>query len=486
LEFVLYKEAADQQDVVGKLSFEIKSGKGGRFNFAGVKDKRGRTSQKATVVWLTAKELLKATEKARFRGGSVAVGNFRYVDQGLSLGDNRGNRFELVLRNVEVDDHHLEQAFAALANKGFYNYFGLQRFGTSSVRTSDVGLALVKRDWKAAIELILAPREGDFPRFHDARCEWWQYRQPGKALKCLSKRENQSIEGRLLNGLKVSGGFEANPSGALDFVPRGMRSMYLHAYQSYVFNHVLSARVEKHGRAVLVGDLYFPDDVAAAATEDLPSAEDEAETAASEDTNVIEEKKGPTQKKERPTPLRVTEENIASVDIYQVALPLVAEGVMYPENDVGEIFNVVLARDGLARNSFGNMHKSYLLTGGYRLMLAKAKDVQWRTVRYDKPRAALTLSDNDRIKGVKEVEGIAENGHYKACVAEFTLAPSTYATMAVRELTKRSTEKAVLTELSNAHDEEAQKREEAAADGEPPAKVAKTEEDGAGGDAGQS
>ena len=34
-----------------------------------------------------------------------------------------------------------------LRETGFVNYFGLQRFGTSSVKTSDVGLDLIRQDW---------------------------------------------------------------------------------------------------------------------------------------------------------------------------------------------------------------------------------------------------------------------------------------------------------------------------------------------------
>ena len=45
---------------------------------------------------------------------------------------------------------------------GFINYFGHQRFGTdSTVKTSDIGLALVKNQWESAVELILKPRPNE-------------------------------------------------------------------------------------------------------------------------------------------------------------------------------------------------------------------------------------------------------------------------------------------------------------------------------------
>ena len=40
-------------------------------------------------------------------------------------------------------------------------HFAMQRFGTSApIPTHDVGRAVLKGDFKATVELILAPREG--------------------------------------------------------------------------------------------------------------------------------------------------------------------------------------------------------------------------------------------------------------------------------------------------------------------------------------
>jgi tRNA pseudouridine13 synthase len=46
----------------------------------------------------------------------------------------------------------------AVRARGFINYFGLQRFGTSSIATHRVGRALLRRDYALAVFLILAPR----------------------------------------------------------------------------------------------------------------------------------------------------------------------------------------------------------------------------------------------------------------------------------------------------------------------------------------
>ncbi len=40
-------------------------------------------------------------------------------------------------------------------------------------------------------------------------------------------------------------------------IPRNMRQMYCHAYQSLVWNKTVSQRIKKHGLAVLPGDVVF-------------------------------------------------------------------------------------------------------------------------------------------------------------------------------------------------------------------------------------
>ena len=54
-----------------------------------------------------------------------------------------------------------------LKENGFINYFGQQRFGTdSSIKTSDIGLALIKEKWQEAIgksilQFKISPLDGD-------------------------------------------------------------------------------------------------------------------------------------------------------------------------------------------------------------------------------------------------------------------------------------------------------------------------------------
>jgi len=92
------------------------------------------------------------------------LGDPSHHHQGLFLGDSIGNRFTLVLRNLKLrdnDDAELAKHIRLWSERGFINYFGKQRFGTSTVGTHLVGRALIAREWQEVINLILKPRSGE-------------------------------------------------------------------------------------------------------------------------------------------------------------------------------------------------------------------------------------------------------------------------------------------------------------------------------------
>lgn len=74
----------------------------------------------------------------------VMVGNFRYVESQMQLGQLAGNKFTLVLRGLgQADVAAAPAAATALAVSGFINYFGMQRFGTGIASTHRVGARLL-------------------------------------------------------------------------------------------------------------------------------------------------------------------------------------------------------------------------------------------------------------------------------------------------------------------------------------------------------
>ena len=155
--FTLFKENRDTMGAVSELC-RLTQLQPRRFSYAGTKDRRACTAQHMTVTRGDARHLLHVNKRVRF---GMALGNFKYCEEELRLGDLYGNRFELALRDVDADDATLRAACESLRARGFINYFGLQRFGTSAVPTHEIGRALLQDDFAKAAELILRPRAGE-------------------------------------------------------------------------------------------------------------------------------------------------------------------------------------------------------------------------------------------------------------------------------------------------------------------------------------
>ncbi len=91
---------------------------------------------------------------------------------------------------------------------------------------------------------------------------------------------------------------------------------------------------------------------------------------------------------------------------------------------------------------------SYRVVSFQIVLSRQVKDLEWRVVRYDDPREVLTASEVERHRqgedgaaaaaaAVGEREGV--EGRFFGVVVAFTVGPSQYATMVVREATKTST-----------------------------------------------
>lgn len=92
----------------------------------------------------------------------------------------------------------------------------MQRFGTASVPTHSIGLALLQSDWNKAISLILQHRPGEHPDVVTARDAWLKEHDLDKALELMPRRV--VAERCILESYKKMKGETRNAMGALSTV----------------------------------------------------------------------------------------------------------------------------------------------------------------------------------------------------------------------------------------------------------------------------
>lgn len=85
--------------------------------------------------------------------------------------------------------------------------------------------------------------------------------------------------------------------------------------------------------------------------------------------------------------------------------------------------------------SFG---RDYTLNGSYRKILHLPKELSWTVMRYTDPDVSLAQSDEDKLLGF-DPPAVDQDGRFMALQIQLTLGTASYATMALREITKTDT-----------------------------------------------
>ncbi|KAJ1733124.1 multisubstrate pseudouridine synthase 7 [Coemansia sp. Benny D160-2] len=421
--FVMQKENHDTMDVLSQIARHLRVSQR-TLGVAGTKDKRGITVQRCSAYRVDHSRLIWASNRLR----GARLGNYSYAASELKLGDLGGNQFRIILRHVVgADPESLEPVLQGIRTTGFVNYYGMQRFGTQAISSHTVGVAVLKADWHAAVDLLLKPRPGDREDVRRARDTWYQAKDAEAALKLLPQKAALA-ECSILRAFQKSRD-ASNAAGAFAAIPRNLRLMYVHAYQSYVWNAAVSARIRLHGFGGAVpGDLV----IRAQAFSAADGKEEGEEEGAS-----------------RVEPTLVTEDNMDQYTIYDVVLPLPGWAVKYPEHAVRDVYDETMKKDGLSPVEL-NKHplKEYRLAGAYRHMVIRPRDFSYEWMRYNDDKQPLARSDSDAIEGKHDPESIAFGDHVALKLA-FDLPSSAYATMLLRELMRKETAAGFQSNLSS-------------------------------------
>lgn len=392
LHCTLYKENKDTMDALNLIARMLKV-KVSNFGFSGTKDRRAATVQRISIhrqrdtniIWLNS----------RLQG--IKLGDFKYSKHPIQLGQHGGNEFVITLKNVEhsrgancstsvrlkLIRQSVHIGLRHLNDCGFINYFGLQRFGTHDIGTHELGIRILRGDFEGAVNDILyvekelaQAAQGLMPAYHRDHRQgmdhvghnqgaddqmnraralglWFTTKDAATALEILPKRF--SAETSIIKHLGREGQ-QRDYMGALLTITRGLRMMYIHAYQSYVWNHVASYRWAKYGTKVIPGDLILldtqPPVKVGGDDDDIPDMNGEWEAFYAQVHTL-------------------TAEDIASgkYTIFDIVLPQPGYDVTYPENDVGAYYKTFMGSQnggGLDPYDMRRPQREFSMSGGYR------------------------------------------------------------------------------------------------------------------------
>mmetsp|Transcript_7628 Transcript_7628/g.11309 ORF Transcript_7628/g.11309 Transcript_7628/m.11309 type:complete len:619 (-) Transcript_7628:49-1905(-) len=441
LQFKIIKENVDTMTALANVSKHLRT-KSDCIRFAGTKDKRAVTVQWATAFRMRPSNISRLN--AFKFGPTVRFGDFTYVSEAIKLGNLRGNRFEIVLRDVKEPASRVEAACLALKNSGFINYFGLQRFGKGGTGSHLIGREVIKGNWKEVVDMMFASREGerdDVTRakeaFRDGRYE--------DALQNLPR--SMHTEKKVIEGLIRS---PRDFLGAYGRIPGNSRLICLHAFQSYVWNVAATHRIQTYGLQCVEGDIVVSSDDVLAEAVDYIDDDTVLETTSEEIT-------GATPNSGHHI---VTAEDILkkTYSISDVVLPLLGPDVLFPEHSTGECMRQLLEENGVT----SEMLAKTKLRGTYRRVLQRPADFTWRCQQYSDPNEEIqrteltTLCGDNAASNSGSGSNVAasseggDGGGFLAAILEFSLPPGTYATMLLREIMKTSTGTAYHADLTAA------------------------------------
>ena len=238
--------------LVRRLSSNLKIGRS-RVGFAGTKDGRAVATQ--LMSFNAPIEDVKALTIP-----DVRVSDAYLARRMIEIGDLIGNSFSINVSEIdgEIDAENtcadVKERLDALG--GFPNFFGTQRFGSVRPITHLIGKDLIRGDFEGAVMRYVAnPMEEEDSDANTARRSLQESRDFEQALKEFPQK--LTFERMMISRLVDKPG---DYLGALRTLPKNLLMMFVHAYQSYLFNKILCERIRRKMpiNRPLAGDMILP------------------------------------------------------------------------------------------------------------------------------------------------------------------------------------------------------------------------------------
>jgi tRNA pseudouridine13 synthase len=225
-----------------------------RIGFAGTKDRRGVTTR--LFSFKAPQDLV-----SKINLKDIELLESYTSKKGLDIGTLLGNRFQISINDLDCSQSEAEVIVKEISEKleslgGHPNFFGHQRFGSFRPITHVVGKKITEGDFEGAVMAYLGnPEKIEGEEAYFARKAIENGENFSDAL--LKFPKYLGFEKAMLNHLVVH---EDDFLGALDALPKNLLMMFVHAYQSYLFNRILSKRIKDGflSHEPQIGDIVLP------------------------------------------------------------------------------------------------------------------------------------------------------------------------------------------------------------------------------------
>ena len=308
------------------------------------------------------------------------------ADTPVRIGNLYGNRFTITIRNIDknIQKRNIIPMLDCLKEySGFPNFFGVQRFGMIRPINHLIGRSLIDGDYETAVMTYLArPFSGETQELYNLRKELESTRNFARALQGFP--DHLIFEKSILNSLVHEPNDYIN---ALQQLPRNLLTLFINAYQSYLFNKMVSKRIiqEIPLNQAIIGDIVLP----------------------------------LRQQMVQNEPILVTRMNIDKVNLQVSKKKAFISGLLigcdplFSEGEMGEIEHQIIEEENINYLDFTIPEVPFLSSSGTRRSLLSPLDtMNWELV----------------VDSLKEEK--------KALVLQFELLKGCYATVLLREIMK--------------------------------------------------
>jgi tRNA pseudouridine13 synthase len=243
-------------DVVLDIAKEMKISRK-RMGFAGMKDKSALTRQWLCVSNSEASELEGLEDKLY----NVEILKIMQNEKKLRIGQLIGNKFKILIRDSDDPDNDVETSktiLNQLITVGVPNYYGWQRFGKNRPNTHKVGEYLVHNDIRGAVDSYIGnPYDGEKNHIKSARSYYdeGELEEAYESMPAGMRYEKMMLRELLKQKRKKGELDEKSYLIALESLPKPLKRMFVHAYQSYLFNKAVSERIKLGMNKYVEGDI---------------------------------------------------------------------------------------------------------------------------------------------------------------------------------------------------------------------------------------